>query len=186
MIRFNWQQITSSTSKWGAYMLLCLSVHSTAICQSPTLVQPNQPFPFEVTLYGTDSVAHASTEVFGNEKKVTVLAFWLTTCPPCAAELEAYTRLYPTWIRAYDVRLLAISIDFPNRFAQIGHRVHDKHYPFPVWWDAHRVFKEIMPGGLNGLPQVFVFDKNGTLVWQHKGYQPGDENALLEQIQRAQ
>jgi thioredoxin-related protein len=41
-----------------------------------------------------------------------------------------------------------------------------------------------MPGGLNGYPQVFLFDKNGQLVWRKKGYLQGDELKMLEEVKK--
>jgi hypothetical protein len=43
-----------------------------------------------------------------------------------------------------------------------------------------------MPGELNGLPQVFIFDKNGKLAYRHKGFRPGDEVELFEKIKELQ
>lgn len=40
----------------------------------------------------------------------------------------------------------------------------------------------IYAGELNGMPQVFLFDKTGKLVWQHKGYSPGMERVLFEEF----
>jgi cytochrome c biogenesis protein CcmG, thiol:disulfide interchange protein DsbE len=162
-----------------------LAVNSASYAQEAPLSQPSKPFPFDVVLHTPDSVAYNSTYIFGTEKKVTVLAFWLTTCGPCAVELDAFSQHYYDWIERYNVRLLAISMDFPEQFSDIRRRLDQKYYPFPVWWDGTRSFKELLPGRLNGMPQVFVFDPEGRLVWQHKGYRTGDESKLEQQIQAA-
>jgi thioredoxin-related protein len=31
-------------------------------------------------------------------------------------------------------------------------------------------------------PHVFLYDKNGKLVYSHRGYTPGDEELLFEKI----
>ena len=31
-------------------------------------------------------------------------------------------------------------------------------------------------------PYVFLYDKDGTLVYSHMGYSPGDEDVLFEKI----
>ena len=41
---------------------------------------------------------------------------------------------------------------------------------------------KVMPAGLNGLPQVFVFDKDGTIVYHKRKYKPGDEDVLFEKV----
>ncbi len=146
--------------------------------QSP---QPTFDFPFNITLLKTDSSAVNTSQLLKKDKP-TVLAFWLTTCMPCQAELTSYAKNFADWQKEADFRLLAVSIDFPERFQQVKKMEKEKKWPFPVYWDNTRAFKAVLPGGLNGLPQVFLFDKNGTLVWQHKKYAPGDEAELFAKI----
>jgi len=138
-------------------------------------------FPFNITLLKPDSTAVNSKAVLKTGKP-TVLAFWLTTCLPCHAELASYASHYAEWQKQADFRLVAISIDFQERFSKVREMAKEKKWPFPVYWDRERAFKTVLPGGLNGLPQVFLFDKNGKLVWQHKKYAPGDENELFAKV----
>ncbi len=146
--------------------------------------QPTMPFPFELSFLTADSTPIASTAVFKTGKP-TVLAFWLTTCPPCQIEFDSYARNLAGWQAETDFNFVAVSIDFPSNFRRIGKMVGEKKWPFPIYWDRTRSFKNILPGGLNGLPQVFLFDKDGLLVWQHKGYRPGDEAELLAKVKEA-
>ena len=39
-----------------------------------------------------------------------------------------------------------------------------------------------MPEGLDGLPQTFVLDQNGNIVYHKKKYRMGDENLLFEKV----
>jgi len=144
--------------------------------------QPTAPFPFQVILTKPDSSELDSRKVL-SAGKPTVLAFWLTTCVPCMSELAAYTKNYEGWKQQADFNLLAISLDFPERFHKIAPMAKEKKWPFPVYWDRARAFKRLLPGGLNGVPQVFLFDKTGKLVWQHKGYSAGMEQELFAKIQ---
>jgi thiol-disulfide isomerase/thioredoxin len=164
-------------------LLLCLlnAVVHVLPAQSNTQPQPSSAFPFEIALYKPDSTLFNSKQVFKTGKP-TVFAFWLTTCVPCMAELASYTEQYANWKKEVDFQLFAVSIDYPQRFRFIAPMVQEKKWPFPVYWDRERTFKSILPGGLNGLPQVFLFDRNGTLVWQHKGYYPGFEHELFAKI----
>ena len=150
-----------------------------------TLDQPTVAFPFQVALTApADSSQASSGQVLAAGKPV-VLAFWLSTCAPCMHELAAYTAQWAAWQQQADFQLLAISIDFPERFGKVRQLVAEKKWPFPAYWDGLRGFKDILPGGLNGLPQVFVFDKKGKLVYHHRKYMPGDEVALFEAVKAA-
>jgi cytochrome c biogenesis protein CcmG, thiol:disulfide interchange protein DsbE len=147
--------------------------------------QPILAFPFKgLVLTTPDSIQITAPEVF-KKGKPTVVAFWLTTCMPCIAEFGAYTKNWAQWRKETDFQLVAVSIDYPDRFKKIKPLVKQHGWPFPVYWDKARRFKDILPGGLNGLPQVFVFDKTGELVWQHKKYQPGDELELYKVVKKA-
>lgn len=143
--------------------------------------QPTIAFPFQLELFTPDSLPITSTAVLG-QGKITVLAFWLSTCLPCQVELATYTAKYAEWQKQANFQLIAISIDYPQRFQQMAHLARSSGWAFPVYWDRTQAFRNILPGELNGLPQVFLFDKNGALVWQHKRYASGDEEELLAQI----
>lgn len=143
--------------------------------------QPSVSFPFHIAMLKPDSTTVNTNDLL-KKGKPTVLAFWLTTCLPCHAELASYAQHFAEWQKEADFRLLAVSIDFPERFPQVKKMAKEKNWPFPVYWDNTRAFKTILPGGLNGLPQVFLFDKNGKLVWQHKKYASGDEAELFAKI----
>ncbi|MBK7938631.1 MAG: TlpA family protein disulfide reductase [Lewinellaceae bacterium] len=143
--------------------------------------QPGAAFPYNITLLKPDSTA-VNTQTLLKTGKPTVLAFWLTTCMPCHLELASYSSHFAEWQKQADFNLYAISIDFQERFARVKQMAAEKKWPFPVYWDKDRAFKTVLPGGLNGLPQVFLFDKNGQIVWHHKKYTPGDEAELFAQI----
>ncbi len=147
--------------------------------------QPAAAFPFQVRLFTPDSVAVQSDAVL-TKGKPTVLAFWLSTCYPCRLELAAYTAKYAEWQRQADFQIVAISIDFPERFPQMSNMARTANWAFPAYWDREQNFKSLLPGELNGLPQVFLFDKNGQLVWQHRRYMTGDEEELFAQIMALQ
>ncbi len=126
------------------FVTLLFLCHRVA-AQAP---QPTDPFPFQMTLFTPDSVATTSPEVLG-KKKITVLAFWLSTCLPCQVELAAYSAKYADWQKQADFQLIAISIDFPQRFQQMARLARSSGWPFPVYWDNIQAFRNILPGGLN-------------------------------------
>lgn len=142
-------------------------------------------FPFNVKLTAPDGKEANSKKVLKASGKPTVLAFWLTTCQPCKVELATYARAYPEWQKEQPFNMLAISIDFTEKFPKVQEWARQNQYPFPIFWDGARAFKDLLPGNLNGLPQVFVFDAKGELRYQHKGFKSGDEKELFRQVQQA-
>ena len=145
-------------------------------------------FPYNIALLTMDSTATDSKSALSTKGKIpTVVAFWLTTCYPCKMEMDAYAKKMEGWKKEAKFRLVAISIDFPDRVPQVLKYAKEKNFPFELYWDVRREFPNVMPyGGLNGLPQVFVFDKDGKVVYHHRKYMPGDEDALFEAVRAAQ
>ena len=137
-------------------------------------------FPFDVALCKPDSSPVNSKTALKSDGEPTLLAFWLTTCYPCMMELDAYTRKYAQWQEESPFNLIAVSTDFPKNFQQIKKVAAERKLPFPIFWDANRMFRELLPGGLNGLPQVFLFNQSGELIWHHKGYYSGLEDEMFE------
>lgn len=168
------------------YFLPVLLLYS-GVLKAQTFEQPDQPkekFPFSIVLTSADSTQQISSAKLFKTDKPTVLAFWLTTCMPCQMELAAYTRHYETWKKEMDFNFYAISTDWPERFKHIAEKARTANWPFPVYWEGKRSFHNILPGDLNGLPQVFIFDKKGNLVWRHRRYAPGDELLMYERLKK--
>jgi thiol-disulfide isomerase/thioredoxin len=141
-----------------------------------------QDFPYDIALKTMDKkITHTDT-VFKTNGKPLVVMFWLTTCFPCRMELQAVKEKYPTWKKETDFELIALSYDFPGKEEAIYQRVKEEQWPFPVYWDFNKEFGSVLPGELNGLPQVFVFDKDGKLVYQKRKYTPGDEDTLYAKV----
>ena len=164
--------------KFPLSLVLFLAMSAALPAQSP---QPTLNYPFNITMLKPDSSVVNTNDLL-KKGKPTVLAFWLTTCVPCQYELASNAEHFAEWQKEADFRLLAVSIDFPERFPQVKKLAKERKWPFPVYWDNTRAFKAVLPGGLNGLPQVFLYDKNGTLVWHHKKYATGDEAELFAKI----
>jgi peroxiredoxin len=128
---------------------------------------------------------YSSASVLPTKKKPLVLFFWMTTCGPCRQELEIIKAAYGDWTKEADFRMLAISLDFPDLYANFVTRVKKEGWPFQALFDVNREFPAVMPyGGLNGLPQVFVLDEKGETTYHHRRFIPGDEKELFEAIKK--
>ena len=138
-------------------------------------------FPFDIELKDADGNVTVSNKLF-SKKKATVVAFWLTTCVPCKVELNEYRKKFAEWQQQADFDLFAISIDFPQNHEAFMQMAQRENYPFPTYLDINREFKEILPGELNGSPQVFIFDSVGNIAYHHKRFRLGDEQELFSKI----
>ena len=139
-------------------------------------------YPYDIELKQADGTIVTSDQVFPKNGKPTILLFWLTTCYPCRMELEALSKEVPEWQKETDFNLIAISTDFEKNFGSFTQRVEDGQWPWQAYNDMHREFSRFLPGGLNGLPQTFVLDASGEIVYHKRKYRPGDEVALYDAV----
>ena len=121
-------------------------------------------------------------EAAGSDK-ITVLSFWATWCSPCKRELDAIQELYPEWIENYNMQLIAISIDNARMLAQVKPIIEEKGWDFRVLMDSKQELQHALE--FQAIPQTFVIDKGGNIIYQHEGYTPGDELELEKVIKEA-
>ena len=115
--------------------------------------------------------------------QITVLSFWATWCSPCKRELDAISELYPEWKDAYNVQLIAISIDNARMMAQVKPIIEEKGWEFRVLMDSKQELQHALE--FQAIPQTFVIDKSGNIIYQHEGYTPGDEFELEKVLKTA-
>jgi cytochrome c biogenesis protein CcmG/thiol:disulfide interchange protein DsbE len=110
--------------------------------------------------------------------RVTVLNFWATWCQPCKIEhphlLRAASSYGPRGVAFYGV----LYSDDPDNAARFLER---EGHAFPVLHDpAQRVAIDY---GVTGVPETFIIDKAGTIVYKHAGpIDLGTLSAVLEPL----
>ncbi len=117
---------------------------------------------------------------YAENGKITVLSFWATWCSPCKKELDAIADIYPDWQEDYDMELVAITIDTRRALAKVPAMVEAKGWEYEVLSDANQELQKAL--NFQTVPQTFVIDQNGQIVYAHSGYVPGDEYELEDTI----
>jgi cytochrome c biogenesis protein CcmG/thiol:disulfide interchange protein DsbE len=111
-----------------------------------------------------------------------VISFWATWCAPCKKELNAIHEVYEDWQDETGVKVIAVSIDDARSATRVKPYVDAQGWEFEVLMDTNGDFKRSL--NVNNVPQTFLVDGNGDIVWTHSGYSPGDEYELLEEIEK--
>lgn len=111
-----------------------------------------------------------------------VISFWATWCAPCKRELNAIHETYTDWQTETGVTIVAVSIDDEKTKAQVPVYVNGKGWEYLVIMDPNGDFKRAM--GVNNVPHTFLIDANGTIVYSHNSYAPGDEEKLYQEIRK--
>lgn len=112
--------------------------------------------------------------------KIVVLSFWATWCKPCQLELDAMIDLYEDWKDKYNVEIIAVTIDTQRALAKVGPIVETKGWAYTILSDANQQLKNAL--NFQTIPQTFLLDANGNVVYEHSGYLPGDEYELEKKI----
>ena len=117
---------------------------------------------------------------FGDNGKITVISFWATWCLPCKKELDAIAEIYPEWQEEYDMELIAITIDNARGLSKVRPMVEEKGWEFEILSDAGENLKRAL--NFQTVPQTFLLNQAGEIVYSHSGYAPGDEFELEDKI----
>ena len=78
-----------------------------------------------------------------------------------------------------DFDLIAISVDDSRSHRRAQALVNGKEWPYKILLDVNQDFKRAL--GTSFIPQTLII-KDGKIIYQHTGYQPGDENYLFEKL----
>jgi cytochrome c biogenesis protein CcmG, thiol:disulfide interchange protein DsbE len=117
-----------------------------------------------------------------NDGNPIVISFWFMQCKPCLKELNAIAEVYEDWQDETGVKLVAISIDDTRSIKKVKPFVNANDWDYEVYLDPNKDFFRAM--GVLTAPHTFLLNGKNEIVWQHKGYVDGDEDELLEQIQK--
>lgn len=110
------------------------------------------------------------------KNKLTFVSFWATWCAPCKRELDAMAELYPGWKTKYGVQIMAISVDDARGFAKVPALVKSKGWEYNILVDSNQALQQAL--NFQSIPQSFLVDQEGNILYAHTGYSPGDEFEL--------
>lgn len=106
----------------------------------------------------------------------TLISFWATWCAPCKRELDALAEVYPTWQKEYNFNVIAITVDDARGFAKVPALVKSKSWEYLILSDGNQALQQSL--NFTSIPQTFLVDREGNIVYSHTGYSPGDEFEL--------
>ena len=107
---------------------------------------------------------------------ISVISFWATWCIPCINELEAIQDSYEEWTDA-GIEVIAISTDNQKTVSKVRPLVYGKNWEFEVLFDTNQDLKRMLL--INAIPHIIVV-KDGEIVYQRTGYNPGEEEELFQ------
>jgi peroxiredoxin len=156
---------------WRAYLL---ETDLQRQSRQPFLVDRQAPDFSASTLDGrTVSLAD-----YRGQKKV-VVAFWASWCGPCRLEMPALTKFYKENHGAgSEFEILSVSIDEDIREA--ANFATAQQLNFPVLLDPRQ--KIATDYKVEGIPTMFVINKDGKITHGHVGYEMSMEYWLPREL----
>lgn len=136
--------------------------------------------PFPAVNIKTIDGKSVNTSDYTSKGKITIVSFWATWCTPCKRELDAFNELYPEWKEKYDIQLLAITIDDARGLTKVPATIKSKGWEFTVLADTKQELQQTL--NFQTIPQTFLLNQKGEIVYSHNGYSPGDEVKLETKI----
>ncbi|WP_437917978.1 peroxiredoxin family protein [Sphingobacterium sp. LRF_L2] len=118
------------------------------------------------------------TQAILKDRVPVVVSFWTTACKPCIQELDAFAENWKLWQSQVKFKLLAVSIDDTRTASRVRPLVRSRDWPFYILLDKNQEFKRALQ--VNMIPQLFVLDENGKVIYSRVGYYPGNEIEVLE------
>ncbi len=158
------------------YLKLSLAVILIGLVSNSIFGQRTLPDIDVRTLEGQN----VSIKQHGENEKITFVTFWATWCVPCRRELDAIADLYPDWQEEFGMEVVAISIDDTRGMARVRPMVEQNGWDFIIYTDTNQDLKQAL--NFQTIPQSFLVDSKGNIVYSHSGYTPGDEYEIEEKM----
>ena len=108
-----------------------------------------------------------------------IIDFWATWCEPCKKQMR-YLNLFYTHFKSIGFNVLAVNTDSPKSMSKVKPYIRTKGFDFHVAVDPNgQVYKKLK---IQQMPTTIIIDQDGSVVYRHKGYVPGDEVGILKAI----
>jgi len=132
----------------------------------------------EVGDFKLENIAGKQVKLSDFQKEgLVILDFWAEWCVPCKNGLPKLNELH----EKYDsVNVLAINIDKPRKKSDAVSIIKSNRYKFHTLFDTKKVVQKQF--NITNIPRTIVVDQDGTIIYDHTGYQRGDEKHYEEII----
>lgn len=106
-----------------------------------------------------------------------IINFWATWCQPCFVEMQELKKIQ-TAFGGDSVQIFSVSIDDPQSFGAVAAATRSQKLPFTILLDPSQTIYKLYK--VANIPQMFVIDVAGNIVYEHTAFRKGDEMKVIE------
>lgn len=109
-----------------------------------------------------------------------VVDFWAITCKSCVEGLDAMKDIYAEF-KERGLIFLAIDEDGPRNISKVPGFVNGHQWEYTVLYDTDQEVKDLF--GIQAIPETYIIDPDGFIVYRHRGFKEGDEEDIEEKLE---
>lgn len=136
----------------------------------------------DFTLRDVNSKSYALADLRA-KNKVVLVNFWATWCGPCQVEMPHLQAMYAE-LASKGLAVVGISIDDARSSSMVKPLVSSKKLTYPVLLDTQSSVVALY-NPAKTLPYNALIGSDGSLLYSHAGYNPGDEVTLKSKVLEA-
>ena len=158
----------SRSWRFFSLCLLLAGCEAGGLSSDWTPIEPPLAAP-DFTLSRLEGGEVSLTEYRG---QVVLMEFWATWCGPCRMSMPSLEVIY----REHQGQPVAVLLVNAGESEKAIRRWAGRHYTAPILLDAQDTVRRSY--GVRGIPQMFIIDPEGRIVYAHSGYGGGLEQGL--------
>jgi cytochrome c biogenesis protein CcmG/thiol:disulfide interchange protein DsbE len=105
--------------------------------------------------------------------------FWAIYCKSCVEGLDAMKEVFAEF-KEKNLIFLAISEDGPRNISKVPGFVKGHQWEYTVLYDPDQEVKNLF--GIQAIPETYIIDTEGFIVYRHRGFKEGDEEDIKEKL----
>lgn len=153
----------------AAVLLLVISL-SSSLCLGKEINQAATDFTLK-------SLSGKNLKLSEFRGQVILLNFWASWCGPCRQEMPILEEIHH---RYKDLGFTVLGINVDEDIEKAKQQLEDTPVSFPILLDTQNLVSEAYK--LEAMPTTILIDRDGTMRFLHKGYQPGFEEHYKQEI----